>query len=931
MSLKTPPEILGDWLARQAKETRVAVAVDSDRFLTDANVLSRSTVVDPAGREWQLAVFRGDDLAFRLRFRDASSKGPTLIVLSRGVETTKRIIEPINVSFVADILAKDEVGAPLDLSVTALFRRVAPKINFPVTELRRFKNELLTRIDYVQEAAEKLIKNWGQPDSWGRGQVAAMVLLAHHPDLNVADIWPDETTPVEFLAHIVQLLVGLPQLRSHRGIVEMAIREAAREQVRDVLFWADAETQELAAYLVLRDFAGQLQNPSTQLAGLRLFSPELPLSRMEPMATQVIAALNKQPKLWATVNQCAESFVTPRRAARVLELMPSPTAGLSDASVLLRQENPAILRQQLASALIAFFNQPEAQSLAWVLPLEGHVLLRADEPFSERARQCRAGLNLFLRLHRIEQRLAETVPRFEHADALLDWFTGGQHLLELDLSHAHHDLEACAGGEDELQDKGQEYLFGGPDEQRPKAGSLKGKVLARLRNLDEALAAFVRESPEQFGRGARSARGLLRRKIDVGLINAGTLPGRVWVLLFDGMRFDTWERVVKPVLAESFDIQDEPYFCVLPSYTAFARTGLFASALPIEWKGFKGTFSDNEQQLFAVNMGLNAQEAKAKLRFVVEADTNKARAKLNLADKEAALLNVLIYPVSDDACHEFGGDLATFNNKIRADMVGDKIAGVRGIVDDLLRRISPQDTVVLSSDHGFVELLPGDAVQISKAEADKAGTTLEASVHWRYVEGFPPGPMPEAVAVPVASQTVWMAVGRRWFSREGVKDTPRYTHGGLSLAEVVVPGVVLRRVSEKEARVELIDLPSVIAADEDDVLELPVAIRNTGNCEVEFELRVLNNLGEELLSRRAGLAPATTQKETARVTAKYKESSNREPDPMNTVTGVTVRLRHTDLKGEWREALDGLITIPVKVKPKPVKLETDALKSFDDV
>src|SRR2546426_326838 len=99
MSVKTPSEILGDWLAQQTKETRVAVAVDSDRFLTDDKVLAKLTMVDPAGREWQLAVFRGDDLAFRLRFRDASIKGRTLIVLSRGAETTK----PIDVSFVADI------------------------------------------------------------------------------------------------------------------------------------------------------------------------------------------------------------------------------------------------------------------------------------------------------------------------------------------------------------------------------------------------------------------------------------------------------------------------------------------------------------------------------------------------------------------------------------------------------------------------------------------------------------------------------------------------------------------------------------------------------------------------------------------------------------------------------------------------------------
>ena len=50
-------------------------------------------------------------------------------------------------------------------------------------------------------------------------------------------------------------------------------------------------------------------------------------------------------------------------------------------------------------------------------------------------------------------------------------------------------------------------------------------------------------------------------------INTGATSGRVWVLLFDGMRFDTWETVVQPILAEHFAIEGQPCFCVLPSYT----------------------------------------------------------------------------------------------------------------------------------------------------------------------------------------------------------------------------------------------------------------------------------------------------------------------------------------------------------------------------
>jgi hypothetical protein len=160
---------------------------------------------------------------------------------------------------------------------------------------------------------------------------------------------------------------------------------------------------------------------------------------------------------------------------------------------------------------------------------------------------------------------------------------------------------------------------------------------------------------------------------------------------------------------------------------------------------------------------------------------------------------------------------------------------------------------------------------------------------------------------------------------------PRYSHGGLSLAEVVVPGVVMRRVSAKSAKVEFQNLPLVLQAEEDAAVELPFTARNTGNCDVEFVVRVVNNLGQELFQRRAHLAPATSEKMTVSVLARYRETSARDPDPMGTVSAVTLRLRHTDLDGTWRDTIDGWTTIPVKIKPKVVKFDTDALKGFDDV
>lgn len=926
MHLNTPSELFYEWLEKRPSDARVAVVFDSDRFLADAGVLDKPSVIDQTGKAWFLCVFRGDDLAFRLRFQQASEGGRVVLVLTRGVSFETQI----EVSYAADILARNEAGDPLDLSVPAFFRRITPKINCPVTELRRFKSDLLQRLDYVQNAADKLIQRWGKPDSWGRGQVAAMVLLAYHPELSLEEVWPDEIEPVEFLAHAIRLLVAKPELAPHRTVVLQIIREVAREQVQELLFWTEAEPMELAGYLMLRELAGQvkLQNPSTQLTGLQLFPSEMPLANMEKYVSPVITML-KTDGVWDAIGQRADVFLTPARAAKVLSLLPPLAGSDKDTEFLLAQTTPALLQQHLRSVLGCFFKKPSALALSWVEGLVKHPLLAEATLLTERSRQCRAGLWLLLALRKIEMGLSLQVPKFAHAEALLDWYTQNrQHLLELEVSRAAHYLAEF--DDNELNQLGQQYLFG-TDEQRPTPESLKGRIFERLEQLDQALAAFVRSAPEKFCRGSRNVSGLLRAKIDIKQIAADTLPGKVWVLIFDGMRLDTWEEIVRPLLAVDFEVDDKAYYCILPSYTEIARTGLLAGGLPSDWKGFKGSFIQDEAQLFAVSMGLTVQESKTKLRYVTGADTTKARQKLGFADKDAPLLNVLIYPISDDEAHSFEGDLASLNNGIRTKMLGDKSASVRGILDDLLKRIGPEDVVVLSSDHGFKELLLGDAVPVNEAEAKIAGKTLTECVRWRHCEGIAPAAMPDAVKIAIGGQNVWMALGRRWFMREGTKLSPRYGHGGLSLAETVVPGVVLKRVTEKMARAELLDLPLELPAAEDALVELPFKVRNTGNSEIDFEVRIVNNLGQELFQHRAHLAPATSVTLKASVLASYRETPAREPDPAGTVVSVTLRLRHTDLDGTWKDALDGRSTIPVKIKPKAVRFDTAALKGFDDV
>jgi hypothetical protein len=56
-----------------------------------------------------------------------------------------------------------------------------------------------------------------------------------------------------------------------------------------------------------------------------------------------------------------------------------------------------------------------------------------------------------------------------------------------------------------------------------------------------------------------------------------------------------------------------------------------------------------------------------------------------------------------------------------------------------------------------------------------------------------------------------------------------------------------------------------------------------------------------------------------------------EVDSAGTVSAIELRLRHTDQAGNWRDAADGTVNVPVKVHEKKTKLETDALAGFDEV
>ena len=151
------------------------------------------------------------------------------------------------------------------------------------------------------------------------------------------------------------------------------------------------------------------------------------------------------------------------------------------------------------------------------------------------------------------------------------------------------------------------------------------------------------------------------------------------------------------------------------------------------------------------------------------------------------------------------------------------------------------------------------------------------------------------------------------------------------MAEMVIPGATLRKITGKIARPAVESVPSQISVAEDEVADVSLTVRNAGNVDLLLSVRLQDNLGEVVALKEATLPVGQKLTVTGQLSGRYRETAAREVDPKGTVTSVGVRIHYTDVDGKRREFEEGMAVIPVKVKPKATRLEADALKSFDDM
>ncbi len=297
------------------------------------------------------------------------------------------------------------------------------------------------------------------------------------------------------------------------------------------------------------------------------------------------------------------------------------------------------------------------------------------------------------------------------------------------------------------------------------------------------------------------------------------------VMVFDGLRTDAWDEFVRPVLEEQYDvIESRPGSALIPTETELSRKAIAAGALPSEF----AIKSKRELDLLAawlkVNMNLSPQ-----FSVLRDDDTIASGMTVRYQSKE---LDYIVFNFTDDNLHHNSQDLAFIYNTTVREIIRQDVRSV-------LRELPANAMVFVTSDHGFTPMPSGTLDVTDQIVGDPAlikYRSVRAAHNFTGAEATQVVSFDiRALKIPIPNvphgydpvQSVLFPRPGINFRRDSYKHSPdRYSHGGLSLAECMVPMVVLSRRRQDQGVLILEDVQQIGSMNENEPLEVSIKIRS---------------------------------------------------------------------------------------------------------
>ena len=341
--------------------------------------------------------------------------------------------------------------------------------------------------------------------------------------------------------------------------------------------------------------------------------------------------------------------------------------------------------------------------------------------------------------------------------------------------------------------------------------------------------------------------------------NWDPLKEKAVLLVFDGMRYDIWDELLRPLFEDRMDIiADLPASSLLPSETHITRKAIFAGTFP-------DSFDTHASENSLLKEGLAREIGYAGDVEVISPDTAGTGETVRY---RAGKLDVYIFELCDKELHKITMKTLPDGRQVPSRPLSFVYEQhLKNIIDTevmaIIRNLAPGTKVFVTADHGFGQVgrvplwFPNECLN-EPADSTYLNCWLKVPISDSEIPGKVRGNViafsPEQLRMPaqevrfdkkaghdVHKQFKAVAFPKTGFSfsRQGSPYHPdAYTHGGISIQELMIPMVVLKVKKHEEGLLILDNItgpPEVIEGEEIE-FHLPIS-KSTHLAAKEKEIR----------------------------------------------------------------------------------------------